>query len=229
MCSEEWWEYAEGNTYIRRRNRRYDSSSSIHDFLSVGRYCLDTLSIENKRITCHPDSAKNWTDFVGEQQTDRLQRLFTSIDIVSEKQIVGLGWKATTFEVTKQIRVLSAKVAYRTIFIKRNDRESFQWNQLSSPLNVPQILIGALSSRSMGWLRKMSFDLSHRWYISCSDISTNLPGGRHSRTLKRKNPNIGIVRQCLLIDWPSRSRSIKSSTFNCESSLAASILKSSQC
>jgi hypothetical protein len=55
---------------------------------------------------------ENSTNFVGEQKTDCFQRLFTSINIVAKKQILGVRWKAATFEVTKQIRILTMNIAY---------------------------------------------------------------------------------------------------------------------
>jgi len=49
-------------------------------------------------------------DLVGEQQADRLQRLLSSIDIVSQKQIIGLGWETTVLEEAEQVVVLSMDI-----------------------------------------------------------------------------------------------------------------------
>lgn len=51
-------------------------------------------------------------DLVGEQQADRLQRLLSTIDIVSQKQIVGLGWETTVLEEAEQVVVLSMDITY---------------------------------------------------------------------------------------------------------------------
>ncbi len=39
-------------------------------------------------------------DFVGEQETDRFDRLLTAIDIVAEEEVIGLGWKTPVLEQT---------------------------------------------------------------------------------------------------------------------------------
>lgn len=52
-------------------------------------------------------------DLVGEQQADRLQRLLSSIDIVSQKQIIGLGWETTVLEEAEQVVVLSMDITYK--------------------------------------------------------------------------------------------------------------------
>lgn len=50
-------------------------------------------------------------DFVGEQQTDCLQRLFTAINVVAQEQVVRFGREATVFEEPKKVRVLAVDVA----------------------------------------------------------------------------------------------------------------------
>ena len=49
-------------------------------------------------------------DFVREQQTDRLKRLLPTIDVVAEKQVVGVGRKAAIFKKTQQVVVLPVDV-----------------------------------------------------------------------------------------------------------------------
>ncbi len=49
-------------------------------------------------------------DFVRQQETNRLERLFPTIDVVTEEEIICLRWKATIFKKTKKIIVLSMDV-----------------------------------------------------------------------------------------------------------------------
>jgi len=50
-------------------------------------------------------------DLVRQQQTYRFQRLLPSIDVVTEEQVVGLGWETAVFEQSQQIGVLAVYVA----------------------------------------------------------------------------------------------------------------------
>lgn len=50
-------------------------------------------------------------DLVGEQQADGLQRLFATIDVVAQEQIVGLGRETAVLEQAQEIVVLSVNVA----------------------------------------------------------------------------------------------------------------------
>lgn len=45
-------------------------------------------------------------DFVCEQQTDGLQALFASINVVTKEQVVSLRWKPSVLEESQQICVL---------------------------------------------------------------------------------------------------------------------------
>lgn len=49
-------------------------------------------------------------DFVREEQTDRLQGLLSSVDIVSEEQVVCLGGKSTVLKEPQKVSVLSVNV-----------------------------------------------------------------------------------------------------------------------
>lgn len=50
-------------------------------------------------------------DLVRQQQTYRFQRLLASVDIVAQKQVVGLGREAAVLEESQQIGVLTVYVA----------------------------------------------------------------------------------------------------------------------
>lgn len=49
-------------------------------------------------------------DFVRQQQADRFQRLFATIHVIAEEQVVGFRWKTAVFEQTQQIVVLSVYI-----------------------------------------------------------------------------------------------------------------------
>jgi hypothetical protein len=52
-------------------------------------------------------------DLVGEEQTDSLERLLSTIDIVAKEQVVCLWWEASIFEQSEQVVVLAVYVTYR--------------------------------------------------------------------------------------------------------------------
>lgn len=51
-------------------------------------------------------------DLVGEQQTDRLQRLLSSVDVVAQEEVVSLGREAAVLKQTQQISVLTVNVPW---------------------------------------------------------------------------------------------------------------------
>ncbi len=50
-------------------------------------------------------------DLVGKQQTDSFQRLFSSVDVISQKQVVTLGRETSVFEQPQQVVVLPVDVS----------------------------------------------------------------------------------------------------------------------
>lgn len=52
-------------------------------------------------------------DFVGQQQADRLQRLFASVHVVAQEQVVGLRGESSVLEQPQQICVLTVDVTCR--------------------------------------------------------------------------------------------------------------------
>ena len=49
-------------------------------------------------------------DLVGEEQTDGLEGLFSSIDIVSEEEVVCLWWETAIFKQSEEIVVLAMDI-----------------------------------------------------------------------------------------------------------------------
>ena len=52
-------------------------------------------------------------DLVGEEETDGLQALLASVDVVAEKEVVGLGREEPVLKQTKEVSVLPVNVAWR--------------------------------------------------------------------------------------------------------------------
>ena len=49
-------------------------------------------------------------DLVGQQQTDGLEALLASVDVVAQKEVVALGREATVLEQAQQVEVLPVQV-----------------------------------------------------------------------------------------------------------------------
>lgn len=50
-------------------------------------------------------------DLVGQQETDGLEGLLATVNVVTEEEIVRLWWEATVFEETEEIIVLAVDIA----------------------------------------------------------------------------------------------------------------------
>ena len=49
-------------------------------------------------------------DFVGQQEANGLQTLFSSVNVVAEEQVVRLGRETTIFKEAQQIKVLAMNI-----------------------------------------------------------------------------------------------------------------------
>jgi hypothetical protein len=50
-------------------------------------------------------------DLVSKHQTDGLNRLFSTIDVISQKEIISITWKTCIFEQFNKVGVLTVNVA----------------------------------------------------------------------------------------------------------------------
>ena len=102
-------------------------------------------------------------DFVGKEETDNLERLFAAINVVSEKEIVGLVEQECG--VLIRWTALSQHLLYgsysmyiiHTSLLTSGGKPPYSNNRNRSvycPCTSPQILMGAPSSSNMGWLKK---------------------------------------------------------------------------
>lgn len=53
-------------------------------------------------------------DFVGEQQTDRLQRLLSSVHVVAQEQVIRVRREVSVLKQTQQVIILSMDITWKT-------------------------------------------------------------------------------------------------------------------
>jgi hypothetical protein len=125
-------------------------------------------SVYTRTLVIAPENEKVlWVfDLVREQETDCLQALFSPVDIVTEEEVVSLWWEPTVFKQTEEIVVLPVYVAWSRKGLQSVERVGVEneWERR----HLPQIFIGASSSRRMGWLMKISRAFVHKYLISYS-------------------------------------------------------------
>ncbi len=62
-------------------------------------------------ITSENEEVFGVLDLVREQQADGFERLFASVNVVAEEEVISFGWEAAIFEQAKQIVVLTVDIA----------------------------------------------------------------------------------------------------------------------
>lgn len=92
-------------------------------------------------VTTENEEVLRVFDLIREQEADSFKRLLASIDIVSQEQVISLGWESTIFEQSQQIIVLSVYVTWSLSDI-------IETKQIRR--HLPQIFIGASSSSNIG-------------------------------------------------------------------------------
>lgn len=61
-------------------------------------------------ITSEDEEVFGVLDLVGKEQANSLKRLLTSVDVVTEEEVVGLGREATVLEESEEIVILSVDI-----------------------------------------------------------------------------------------------------------------------
>lgn len=61
-------------------------------------------------VTSEDEEVFGVLDLVGKEQANSLKRLLTSVDVVTEEEVVGLGREATILEESEEIVVLSVDI-----------------------------------------------------------------------------------------------------------------------
>lgn len=61
-------------------------------------------------VTSEDEEVFGVLDLVGKEQANGLKRLLTSVDVVTEEEVVGLGREATVLEESEEIVVLSVDI-----------------------------------------------------------------------------------------------------------------------
>lgn len=52
-------------------------------------------------------------DFVGEQQTDRFQRLLSSVHVVAQEQIIRVRWEVAVLKQAQQVIILPMDITWK--------------------------------------------------------------------------------------------------------------------
>ena len=93
-------------------------------------------------------------DLVGEEQADGLERLLATVDVITKEEVVGLRRETTILEQTQEVVVLAVDIT--TDLDERVRREE------QNRMERVATLMGASSSRRMGWEMKISRALVQR-------------------------------------------------------------------
>lgn len=84
------------------------------DVVSPFTFIVETVDTVDRRALMVPaeDEEVFWIfDFVCQKETDRLERLFTSIYVVSKEEVVSFRRESAVFKQTQEIVVLSVNIA----------------------------------------------------------------------------------------------------------------------
>lgn len=71
---------------------------------------IDTVDGGALVVTSEDEEVFGVLDLVGEEQADGLKRLLTSVDVITEEEVVGLGREATVLEESEKVVVLSVDI-----------------------------------------------------------------------------------------------------------------------
>jgi hypothetical protein len=71
---------------------------------------VDTVDTCTLVVATKDEEVLGVLDLVGEEQTNSLERLLPTIDIVAKEQVVCLWWEATIFEQSEQVIVLAVYI-----------------------------------------------------------------------------------------------------------------------
>ena len=71
---------------------------------------IDTVDGGALVVTSEDEEVFGVLDLVGEEQADGLKRLLTSVDVITEEEVVGLGREATVLEETEEVVVLAVDI-----------------------------------------------------------------------------------------------------------------------
>jgi hypothetical protein len=72
---------------------------------------IDAVRAGTLVVAAQDEEVLGVLDLVSKQEADHLERLFASVNVVTQEQVVGLGREPTVLEQTQQIVVLSVDVS----------------------------------------------------------------------------------------------------------------------
>ena len=71
---------------------------------------VDTVNGGTLVVTTENEEVVRIFDFVSEKKTDSFETMLSTIDVVTQKEVVGLGREVSGFEKTEEIRILTVDI-----------------------------------------------------------------------------------------------------------------------
>lgn len=71
---------------------------------------VDTVDGRTLVVTAEDEEVLWVLDLVGEEKADGLKRLLSSVDVVTEEEVVGFRWESSVLKESKEIVVLSVDI-----------------------------------------------------------------------------------------------------------------------
>lgn len=84
----------------------FDVVSSLAFFIES----VDSVDAGTLMVSSQEEEIFWILDLIGEEQSDSFQRLFTSINIISQEKVVSFRWVLSVFEKSQKIEVLSMNI-----------------------------------------------------------------------------------------------------------------------
>lgn len=77
---------------------------------------VDTVDGCTLVVTAEDEEVLRVFDLVRQQEADSLEGLLATVDVVTEEEVVGLGWETTIFEEAEKVVVLAVNITADLIF-----------------------------------------------------------------------------------------------------------------
>ncbi len=74
---------------------------------------VDSVDLSTLVVSSKQEEVLRVLDFVAKEETDCFNGLFSTIDVVSQEEVIGLRGEATILEDAKQVVVLSMDITYK--------------------------------------------------------------------------------------------------------------------
>ncbi len=88
---------------------------------------VDTVDLGTLVISSQQKEVLGILDLVAEQQANCFDRLLSTVDVVTQEQVVGLRREATVLEDSQQVVVLAVNIAYKKGKLNSSDKVISTW------------------------------------------------------------------------------------------------------